>query len=245
MKKFIFGLLGFGVFIILAALLIPYFFKDEIKVQIDKQMEKNLDASIYFDTDNFSLSLFSHFPNVTASLDDFGLVGKTPFENDTLAKVNNFELVFDLPALLFQDEIKVIEFTLGEPNIFLRVLPDGRANWDIVLTDSSTVETAKEVAKPTEFAFAVDKWQIKDGSFIYYDLGSNLYFFAGNLNHEGSGDFTQDVVNMTTKTAIGRITLESEGTALLQNKQFTANLNLLADLKNSKYTLQRKCDETQ
>jgi len=103
MKKFIkipliivAGLIGL---IVLAAVLIPVFFKDDIRKAIDTQLDKNLNAKVYYDADKFGISLFRSFPNLSVRMQDFGLVGVGAFEQDTLASVSKFELVLDVMSL--------------------------------------------------------------------------------------------------------------------------------------------------
>ena len=72
MRKFLIILVSLLVLVVIAAVAIPIFFKDDIKALIEEKLEENLDATVYFDADQFSLTLFSDFPNLTVQLGDFG-----------------------------------------------------------------------------------------------------------------------------------------------------------------------------
>ena len=70
---------GLFVVIFAAAFIFPIVFKDDIKAAIDKEMAKSVNADVVFDADNFSLSFFRHFPNVTAEMNDLGCAQSRAF----------------------------------------------------------------------------------------------------------------------------------------------------------------------
>jgi hypothetical protein len=72
-----------------AAFILPIVYKDEIRAKVEQEIAKKVDAHVYFN--DFGVSLFSHFPNLTASLDNFGVVGKGVFRGDTLAAAESFK----------------------------------------------------------------------------------------------------------------------------------------------------------
>ncbi len=80
-------LIVFGVVILLlvaAAVIIPIVFKDDIKAALDKEIAKTVNADVIFDVDNFSLSVFKHFPNVTVQIKELGVFNRAPFEKRSL-----------------------------------------------------------------------------------------------------------------------------------------------------------------
>ena len=70
---------GLLLLILASAIILPIVFKDDIKAAIDKELAKSVNADVMFDADNFSLSFFKHFPNVTAELKDLGVFNRAPF----------------------------------------------------------------------------------------------------------------------------------------------------------------------
>ena len=72
-KRILIGLVIFLVVLVGAAIVLPIVFKDDIKAAIDKAFAKNVNADIVFDVNNFSLSVFSHFPSVTAEIKELGV----------------------------------------------------------------------------------------------------------------------------------------------------------------------------
>ena len=82
MKKTI-KIIGIIVVIFIALLIIlPFFFKGQIADLVKKEANKNINATLDFK--DVGLNLFSHFPNLSLSLDGLTIVNKAPFEGDTL-----------------------------------------------------------------------------------------------------------------------------------------------------------------
>jgi hypothetical protein len=65
-KKILIGLGIVLVLVVAAAIILPVVFKDDIKKAIDEEIAKSVNADVIFDVDNFSLTMFSNFPNITA-----------------------------------------------------------------------------------------------------------------------------------------------------------------------------------
>ena len=76
--------------IILTLLLAPVFFKDKLAGMAKDIINKNLNAVVDFK--NVDISLFSHFPKITVSLEDLSVVAK----NDTLLHVASFDAGINL-----------------------------------------------------------------------------------------------------------------------------------------------------
>src|SRR5690606_135923 len=160
MKKVTIIILVVLVALLAIAAILPVVFKDEIKAKVDEEIAKSVDAQVNFDADNFSVSLFRHFPNITASLKDFSVVGHAPFAGDTLAAASSFQITLNLWSVIFGDQMKISRIKLDRPHILVKVLEDGRANYDIAIEDSTTVETD---TTSSGFSIGIDEWEITDG----------------------------------------------------------------------------------
>ena len=99
MKKILLILTIVLIVLIGAVIAIPFLFKDDIKSAIDSEISKNVEANVYFDASKIGVSIIKNFPNITLTLEDFGIVGKGIFENDTLAAIDAFEITVDLKNL--------------------------------------------------------------------------------------------------------------------------------------------------
>src|SRR5688572_13894867 len=116
---YIFG--GLLVLILAAAFIIPVVFKDDIKAAIDKELAKSVNADVLFDADNFSLSFFTHFPNITAEMKDLGVINRAPFQGEILFATENFEVEVNLKDILFGDQLRVKGISLVRPVINIKV----------------------------------------------------------------------------------------------------------------------------
>ncbi|MEP1096828.1 MAG: AsmA-like C-terminal region-containing protein [Cyclobacteriaceae bacterium] len=227
--------------LVVAVITIPIIFKDDIQQALDQAMDENLNAKVYYDTDQFTLSLISNFPDFTVGMGDFGIVGIDQFAEDTLVSVGRFQITVDVMSAISGDQIKINEVLLEEPKITVLVLPNGTANYDIAResTEEATPETteasSEEESAESDISIGVEKWAIVEGQLIYIDQSMNLSTSVLGLNHEGSGDFTLDVFDMKTVTSIASVSLAFEGEEFVSNKTFDANLNLNMDLGQMKF----------
>jgi len=106
MKKILIILASITGLLIIAAILIPVIFRDDIEKLVRQSIDENIDAHVYYDPAKFDLTLLRSFPNPTVSIRDFGIVGKGVFAGDTLFSTGSFGITIDLFSL-FGDEYKV------------------------------------------------------------------------------------------------------------------------------------------
>jgi uncharacterized protein involved in outer membrane biogenesis len=225
-------LIIFGVFMVLflaVAIIVPAVFKDDIKAMLEEQVAKSVNADVVFD--DFDLTFFSNFPNVTASLDQLGVMNRAPFEGEMLFATEKFEVEINLADVLFSDAIQVRGISLIRPVVNVIVLKDGRANYDIAMPSADTTTTEE----PGEFSFGIDHWEIVDGQVSYDDQSSNMKVTLAGLNHSGSGDFTQDVFDMKTQTAADSVSASLDDVEYLTNKQVEIDATLNISEEYSKY----------
>ncbi len=214
-------LIGLGVFLILfisAAIIIPIVFKDDIKAAIDKEIAKSINADVVFDVNNFSLTVFRNFPNVTVEVKELGVFNRAPFEGMPLFVIERFGVDLNLKDVLFGNELRIKGITLERPQINIKVLKDGQANYLITFPDSSKVATSA-AGEPSKFSFGIDHWEIIDGSVIYDDQSLTYFLEIKGLNHSGNGDFTQDVFDLKTHTVADTVTTSFGAYQLLTNKR--------------------------
>ncbi|MEX1239213.1 MAG: AsmA-like C-terminal region-containing protein [Cyclobacteriaceae bacterium] len=226
-------LIVLGAFVILffaVAIIVPAVFKDDIKALLEKEVAKSVNADVVFQ--DFNLSFFSNFPNITASLEDLGVMNRAPFEGEVLFATEKFEVEVNLADVLFSDAIQVKGISLIRPVINVKVLKDGRANYDIAVPSVDTITTEE----PGEFSFGIDHWEILDGDVTYDDQSLNLKLTLTGLNHSGSGDFTQDVFDLTTKTVADSVSTSFDNVAYLTNKKVEIDATLNISEEYSKYT---------
>ncbi|HEU5146515.1 MAG TPA: AsmA family protein, partial [Chryseosolibacter sp.] len=229
--KWILIILGAFIVLFLAvAIIVPAVFKDDIKAMLEKEVAKSVNADVVFD--DFNLSFFSNFPNITAGLDELGVMNRAPFEGEMLFATEKFEVEVNLADLLFSDALQVKGITLVRPVINVKVLEDGRANYDIAMPSADTVATEE----PGEFSFGIDHWEIVEGDVSYDDASLKMKVTIDGLNHTGSGDFTQDVFDMRTRTIADSVSTSYDGVEYLTNKKVEIDATLNISEAYSKYT---------
>lgn len=229
-------LVGLGVFIVLivaAAIIVPIVFKDDIKTAIDKEIAKSVNADVVFDVNNFSLTVFKNFPNITVQVKELGVFNHAPFEGEALFVVQQFDVELNLKDVLFGNQLRIKGITLDRPQINVKVLADGRANYDIAVPSADTVETTGE---PSSFSFGIDHWEIINGEVTYDDKSIPYFLTLRVLNHTGSGDFTQDVFDLETHTVADTLTTNYGAMELLTNKRVEIDMVISISEDYSKYT---------
>lgn len=229
-------LIGFGIVLVLlvaAAIVVPIVFKDDIKKAIDAEIAKSVNADVLFEADNFSLSVFKNFPSVTASIKELGVFNRAPFEGAHLFVVNEFQVEINLKDVLFGDQLRVKGITLIQPQINVLVMKDGRANYDIAMPSTDTVQTTEE---PSSFSFGIDHWEIVDGELVYDDKSIPFYTSLKGLNHNGSGNFTEKVFDLKTKTVADSLTVGYDGVDYISNKKADVDMVISISEDYSKYT---------
>ncbi len=232
-KKVLIALAVLLVLLIAAAAILPMVFKDDIKAAIDQQLAKSVNADVVFDVNNFSLSVFRHFPNITAEIKELGVFNRAPFEGEHLFIVDQLDVEVNLSDVLFGNQLRLKGITLVGPQINVKVLPDGRANYDIAIPSTDTTSKAEE---PSEFSFGIDHWEIINGELTYDDQSIPYYLQLKGLRHTGSGDFTQDVFDLRTHTVADTVTTAMGATPFLTNKRAEVDAVISISEDYSKFT---------
>ncbi len=240
MKKFFLIIFGLIIVLLATAFVLPIIFKDDIQKALDAEISNNVNAKVYYDSDHLNLTLFKDFPNITVGMGNFGIVGIDQFEGDTLMSMGSFEVVVDIMSVINGERINVNSISLIEPEIYVVVLEDGTANYDIAKTSDEPVEEVVEVdTASTAFNVGINKWEIVNGNLLYYDQSMDFYTTIMGLNHNGSGDFTQDLFDLTTLTTIDSWSLGFEGEDYLSNRRLLVDFTMAMDLPNSTYTFKQ------
>ena len=223
------------VVLLAAAFILPIVFKDDIFAAVKKEIDKSVNADVNLEADKFSLSLFSNFPSITVEMKDFGVVNRAPFEGEVLFAAESFEVEINLADVLFGDQLRLKGITVVRPIVNVKVLEDGRANYDIAIPSTDTVATTTE-EESGEFSFGIDHWEIIGGDIVYDDKSIPVYTEIKNLNHTGSGDFTQSVFDLKTNTKVDTLNLGYDGDMYLANKSAEIDMTISIAEEYTKYT---------
>ncbi|SHL63663.1 AsmA family protein [Hymenobacter psychrotolerans] len=233
MRKFWIGLLIFLVVLVAAVALTPLLFKDKIKQALDKQLAERIDAKVEYDPSNVSLSLLSTFPDLALGIDELRVIGQDSFARDTLAYLPSFRVGMDLMSVISGDQIKIKSILLERPAISAKVLKSGKANWDVMLSDSAAAAKGQDT---TSLNLAISKWEVKDGHLRYEDRTLPFKMELRGLNHTGSGDFASNVFDMVSQTTANQFSMAYDGTEYVSKKKLTADVTMAMDLDKMLFT---------
>lgn len=213
--------------LVVAAIAIPYFFKDQILAKVKDEANKQLNATVDFK--DVGLSLLWTFPNFTFTLDQLTVTGKDAFEGLKLVDIEQFKISLDLWSV-FSGDYVINGITLEKPNFFVKVLNNGKANYDIVKSDSTaTADTTTTASEPTSFKLALSYYAIRNGNITYDDAPSDMFVEIKNLNHEGSGDFTEALYDIYTTTTMDAFTVAMGNIRYLNKTKVAIDFNANVD----------------
>jgi hypothetical protein len=222
-------------FLIAAIIIIPIVFKDEIKELVLDEVNTMLKADV--EIKDFDLTFLSTFPNVTIQLYDVSVTGRTEFKGVKLAEIKQIEAHVGLWDVIGGDQIEIDEVHVTDATFDVRVSPEGKANYDIVIPTEELPE--EKQAEPSKFKLSLQEYTLNNINLVYDDQAGDMYAKIKNLNHTGSGDLTEDVVDFVTSTTMDELTYEMEGLSYLSKVKTKADATLLMEFgaTTSKFTL--------
>ncbi|NPA44062.1 MAG: AsmA family protein, partial [Chlorobi bacterium] len=234
MKKLLKILAVLLVLIIASLFILPIAFKSKIIEAVQEEANNNLNAKLKFA--DLNLSLISNFPNISAELEDLTIVGVDTFATDTLVGFKSLKATLDLMSVISGTEIKVKELILNKPNVNVKILENGLANYDIAKEDTTNTETEIDTTSSSNFKINLDKFEIIDGNITYDDLEGNMFANIENMNFTLSGDATETITNLDMNLLIDALTVKYDGIKYINKAKTTFKSDMQADLEKSKYT---------
>ncbi|HVI45983.1 MAG TPA: AsmA-like C-terminal region-containing protein [Chitinophaga sp.] len=221
------------VVLVLAAIAVPYFFKDKIIAKVKTELNKRLTAQVDFK--DVDISLFRHFPRLAVGLEDLQVTGSGAFAGDTLLAVKQIDVALDLMSVIKGGKMDIYNIALSRPRIHAIVNKDGKPNWDIMKPDTSAT-TSTDTSK-TKFALSLRQYSITDAYVSYDDRQGNMQLIVDGLTHKGKGDFTQDQFTLETSTSADGITFRYGLIPYLSNVKTMLDADIQIDNTTSTYTL--------
>lgn len=218
--------------LLLAAFAIPYVFEDQIKAKIAKSINENVDAKVAFA--EADLSLFKSFPQANVSITKLSIINKAPFEGDTLVSVEELNLKMSIKELFKGNDeaMNIEEFSSKNGLVNIIFNKDGVGNFEIALKDQ---EKKASDGKSKALALKIKGYDVENLKFKYYDERSKIKMVLDSINHSGSGDFANEILDLDTKTT-ATVSLDMDKVNYMKNVTIALDAVLGIDLKNSKYT---------
>ncbi|MGC4040502.1 MAG: AsmA-like C-terminal region-containing protein [Flavobacterium sp.] len=218
--------------LIISAFAIPYFFKDQIKARILTAINEKVDAKVAFaDAD---LSLFRNFPNASVSIDKLSIIGKAPFEGDTLVAFDELNLKMSIKELFNGENEPMNIDGISSKNGLINIIIDknGVGNFDIALKDD---KDSKDDSKSKPLSLKIKEYSVESFKFKFTDEKSKLRMVLDSINHEGTGDFAASKLDLNTKTTT-TVSLDMDKVNYMKNVKLSLDAILGIDLDNKKYT---------
>lgn len=209
-------------FVLIGALVAaPFLFKDKIIAVAKKELNTMLNARADFQS--LELSFIRNFPNATVKLKDLSIVGIDDFATDTLFYAKDFSLVINIKSLFADKGYDVRRIAIDEAAVTLRILPDGRANWDIMKEDSTAVADTSAFA----FHFKLNDFSFTQSTIQYIDEEGQMAAYLQDVNHHTTGDLTADSSLLITRTSAESLSFVMDGVEYLSkvNTVFDADIN--------------------
>jgi hypothetical protein len=219
--------------IIIALAAAPFLFKDKIKSMVVKAINDQVDATVAFE--DVSLSLFSHFPKASVTVDKLSVINEAPFAGDTLVYMGEVNLNMSVKEL-FKSEgetmnLESISTKDGVVNILFN--KDGLGNFDIAIKKAEEKPASSEPSKP--FALSIQNYDIANLRFKYFDERSKVKIIIDSLNHSGKGNFAANKLDLDTHTT-ATLTMDMDKTNYMRKVKLKLDAVLGMDLDKKIYT---------
>ncbi|WP_281980104.1 AsmA-like C-terminal region-containing protein [Tenacibaculum mesophilum] len=232
MKKIYKIVLGIIVFFFILLVSIPLLFQDKVMNLVKTTINNNVNAKVDFS--DSSLSLLRNFPNASVQLSNLTVINNTPFEGDTLVYAKEVNLALKLTELFkaSSEQLNIKSFTIDDALVNVLVDKKGNANYDIA-KPSETEETKDE--EPSTFGLSINSYAINNATIKYNDEQGKLNLELTELNHSGSGDFSQSNTELDTQTST-LVSFGMDGNSYAKNQKIELDAILGMDLTNMKFS---------
>lgn len=184
--------------------------KGKIKDIAETTANEMLEAKVSLG--DVSMNFFSDFPNASLGVKDVAIVGINDFSGDTLANVGELDVVINLVSL-FGDSYEINEVELNDATLNAKLLANGLANWDIVISSDST-EVEEDTTASSPFKLDLDDFSVNNLSVSYDDQMDSMFAAVKGLDLQLVGDISLDLQTLANiekfKMAVGQLIYKDE-----------------------------------
>nr|WP_255709822.1 AsmA-like C-terminal region-containing protein [Pontibacter harenae] len=204
-----------------------YAFQDKIIAMFVAEANKHVVTKV--EVGEISLSLFEKFPQVAISLDKVNIIEALPESNESLARADKLYFTFSLWDVVMGD-YTIKELHLEEGEIYVKVLPNGQVNYNIVKTDTTA---------PSEgFSFNLEKINLHEVAVNYIDQQLKQTYALTAHDMSAALGISPETTEIK---AVGKATVQTVkvGTGeYFKGKQIDLNTALLVNTQDKKVQLQ-------
>lgn len=208
---------------------LPIVFEEDLKLILKEELNRQLVADIDFE--DLNLSFIRNFPDATIEVTDFSIVNRAPFAGDTLIAGSSFSGTLNLMSIFRGDEYQIKAVSATNPRVFVQVLPDGTASYDITIPSEESTDSVSSGS----FGITLEKYALTNADIQYIDQTLPMSVTMKGLNHSGTGNFSEIDYLLKTLTVIDELSLEYDGIRYLNDLAVTAKADL--DIHNGEELL--------
>ncbi len=220
--------------LLLAAWIVPTFFEGTVRKYAQQQLNERLQASVEFA--DLGLSFFRDFPRISLVIRDYRVVGEAPFKDIELLSGEAISVSFDLFSILRRRApVEVVAINLKKPRAHILILEDGQANYNILKSDPG--DSSSSAAPSNEVLLELKSYSLEHGQLVYEDRGGGTFVSLNGLDHSGSGNFSNTIFQLATRTAIEEATIRQGALTYLSGGTIRWQADLEIDGAAGRYTL--------
>lgn len=212
---------------------IPFAFQSQIKDMVKNFINENLNAKVEFS--DVSLSFIRSFPQAYVTVDDLVITNFKPFEDETFATAKKIAFTMSVKELFKsadEDPIVVNSISVDQALLTLKTDALGNNNYDIT-KEKENASVASDSS--SGFTFDIEDYNINNSAFTYLDEESNTQIYISELNHSGSGTFSEEKSELDTQTT-ANVSMSIDSTQYLNQNTVKLDALIGMNLKEQKYT---------
>lgn len=233
MKRIIKFFFFLAILLLGAAIALPIVFKDSLIDKLKVEINKQVNARVDFE--NAELSLLSTFPNFGLRLEGLSIDGIAEFDSIRLVEIGELDFAIDFMSVISGEQFEIEEVAFSDVNLNLIISPEGKANFDIAKESEAAADTTAS-SEASSFKVALQSYSLSNFNLIYDDQEAEIYTKLSNINHQGSGDFTANIVNLTTHTTVESFVFKLEDFAYADRLQLESDFNVSLNQEEFKFT---------
>lgn len=216
-----------------AALVIGYYYRDEVKGLIVRELNKQLNTQVIIDGKDIDFTVIKNFPYASLDFKSIKALDATDKpKKDTLFSAGKVSLQFNILDI-FRKKYEIKKVEIHNANLALRIDKNGKDNYHFWKA------TEQNSQKNTSFSFALKKIVLKQVSVLYKNRQTNQSLDVFVKNSTSSGKFSATNYLMQTNSDMTVNDFSINKTNYLNKKHIEVELELNVDNSIASYKLKQ------